>query len=125
MKPIKSSRIEAFIGDGDYPLELRIGELRLLQSALDSGPSAILDRFSAANWLVDDVIEPIRLGLIGGGMSHRDAKTLTDAYVVPGYLVDYLSVAFRVISAALVGDQDDPPEDSGEPEAPTMTTPES
>lgn len=126
MQPaIKTSRIEAFVGDDDYPLELRIGELRLLQAALDSGPSAVMDRLFSGLWRVDDLIEPIRLGLIGGGMSHKQAKSLTDAYVTSAYLMDYLPTAIRVISAALVGDQDDPPEDMGEPQAPTTTTLES
>lgn len=119
---IKTSRIEGFVGDGEYPLELRIGELRLLQASVDLGPSMILNRLSDGSWLIDHVIEPIRLGLIGAGMSHADAKRLTDAYVTSAYLIDYLPLAFRAVSAALVGDADDPPDDLGEPMAPTTTT---
>ena len=115
---IRSGRIEEFVGNDTYPLELKIKELRLLQGSLDSGPSAILNRLQYGEWRVDDIIETIRLGLIGGGMIHGEAKRLTDDYVCQGYLVQYLPVSIKCLMAALIGDQEDQP-DLGEPQAPT------
>lgn len=120
---IRSGRIEAFVGDADYPLELKIKELRMLQATLNSGPSAVAERLQTGSWMVDDIIETIRLALIGGGMAHAPAKLLTDNYVCAGYLVEYLPVALRCLFAALVGDQEDQP-DMGEPPAPTTETQE-
>jgi len=121
MFPIRSSRIEEFVGDNDYPLELRIGELRALQAATNSGPAVIVNRLQDGSWFVDDIIEPIRLGLIGAGMEHRQAKRLVETYVVGGALLQYLPTALNVMLAALIGNQEDQP-DLGEPIAPTTTT---
>jgi len=115
--------IQAFIGDAEYPLRLRIAELRILQTALDSGPSRILTRLQSGDWLVDDVIETIRLALIGGGMGHQDAAQLVRSYVCEGHLLTYSVPAMHVLIAALIGDVEDQPEedddDLGEPKAPT------
>ncbi len=118
---IRSGRIEAFVGDGDYPLHLRIGELRLLQTSLNSGPSAVLTRLQNGEWMVDDIIETIRLALIGGGMAHREAHTFVNSYICDGHLIEYLPVALMALMASLIGDQEDQPE-AGEPQAPTKTT---
>jgi len=118
----KNGEITRFVGNDEYLLRLRIGELRALQSELNSGPPAILFRLQMGAWMVDDVIEPIRLGLIGGGMSHREAKALVTNYIVDGYLVEYQTVALHLLMAALIGDKDDqaPP---GEAPDQTTTTP--
>ena len=123
---IRSTKTEEFVGDEFHPMELRIGELRLLQAKLNSGPTAILDRLQHGQWMVDDVIEPIRYGLIGGGMDHRTAHDLVTRYVTNGYLLQYLPTAIRIIMVALIGDTEDQPE-AGEPVAPAteMTTLES
>lgn len=116
-----TATIREFIGDAEYPLALRIAELRILQTALNSGPSAILNRLQEGNWFVDDIIETIRLGLIGGGMTHKDAAAHVGLYVSEGYLLQYVIPAIKVILAALVGDAEDQP-DMGEPMAPASMT---
>lgn len=118
---IRSGKLTEFVGDDEYELHLKIGELRLLQSTLNCGPSLILTRLQTGEWWVDDIIEPIRLGLIGGGMSHKEAKDLVTRYVTDGYLIQYQPVALKALLAALIGNEDDMP-DLGEPEAPTMMT---
>lgn len=119
---ISSSRITEFVGDDYYPCELRIKELRLLQSSLGSGPSAILDRLQNGLWLVDDLIETIRLGLIGGGLPDIKSKLLVDAYVTSGSLLQYVPTAIKILISSIVGNSLDQPDDApGEPEAPTMT----
>jgi hypothetical protein len=118
---VRSGRIVEFVGDDEYPLQLMIKHLRDLQADLNSGPSAILARLQTGAWMVDDIIEPIRHGLRGGGMSDAQAKALVNRYVVDGALIQYQPVALKVILAALIGNEDDMP-DLGEPEAPTKMT---
>lgn len=119
---IRSGRITEFVGDNDYPLQLKIAHLRNLQADLNSGPSAILERLQNGLWFVDDIIETIRHGLRGGGMSDRDAKRLVENYITDGALLQYQPVALKVILAAMIGDEDDMPElpEAGETMAPTM-----
>jgi len=118
---VRSGRIVEFVGDDEYPLQLKIGQLRALQADLNSGPSQILTRLQTGTWMVDDIIEPIRHGLRGGGLSDRDAKNLVERYVVDGSLIQYQPVALKALLAALIGNEDDMP-DLGEPEAPAKRT---
>ena len=115
-----TGRITEFVGNDDYPLQLKIAQLRILQSETGEGPSKILTRLQSGEWFVDDIIIPIRLGLIGGGMTDRDAKKLVENYIVDGALLQYSVVAIKVMYAAISGNPEDMP-DMGEPMAPTMT----
>jgi len=113
-----------FVGEGEFPLGLRIGELESLQELTGVGPHVLATRILAGEWMVGDLRHTIRLGLIGGGMGQREAHDLVQRNVVPGALQEYVMLAGNVIMAALVGVEDEPIE--GEPEAPQteMTTDE-
>lgn len=108
-----------FVGEGYFDLSLRIGELIALQERLGVGPSALANRFVTGEWHVQDVRETIRLALIGGGLSQKEAHDLVERNVIAGHLLDYAALASEVICAALVGAEDEPL--PGEAEAPTMT----
>lgn len=58
------------------------------------------------------VIEPIRLGLIGGGMPALEALKKVRAYVGAGQLSENIPTAFAIIGAALNGIPEDMPEKS-------------
>lgn len=110
-----------FVGDDEYPLQLTIGKLRDLQADLNAGPPLILTRLQNGEWMVDDIIEPIRHGLRGAGMTDQAASNLVKRYVTDGALIQYQPVALKVLLAALIGNEDDLP-DVGEPEAPAKMT---
>lgn len=96
---------------GEHSFALRLGELRALQGACDAGPEQILNRILIGAWRVDDIIETIRLGLIGGGMPDRDARDLvrrmTEGEERRGLLA-YRQLALQIIMASLSADPDDP-----------------
>ena len=96
---------------GEHTFALRLGELRALQGACDAGPEQILNRMIAGAWRVDDIIETIRLGLIGGGMRDKDARDLvrrvTEGEERRG-LMAYRQVALQIIMASIAADPDDP-----------------
>lgn len=113
---------QQFVGEGHYDLGLRIGELISLQEKLGCGPYVAANRLLHGDWLVEDVTETIRLGLVGGGMSQQDAYNLVRRNVREGYLFDYVALAGRLLMAALSGVDDEPMEDlPGEPVAPIPT----
>lgn len=119
MAGVRSAKLERqFVGEGYYDLCLRIDELIQLQEKLGAGPNVIAMRLLQGEWLVNDLIEVIRLGLIGGGMGQREAYDLVHRVIAPGYLVDYAALAGQVIFAAMSGVEDEP--FTGEAEAPTM-----
>lgn len=94
--------------DGDYRFRLPIGQLRELQEKCDAGPMVILDRLRVGKWLVDDIRESIRLGLIGGGMKPLDALVLVKRYVDERPLAENVVHATAVLLAAVMGVPGDP-----------------
>lgn len=94
-------------GDGEYRFRLGIGELRELQTTCDAGPFQVYQRLAAGTWRIDDVREPIRLGLIGGGMDATRALGKIGRYLVPAQFLPNVVAAQRIMLAALFGDPDD------------------
>ena len=65
-------------------------------------------RSVGGDWRVDDIREPIRLGLIGAGMTPTEAYLLVTRYVDGLPLTDNITLAADVLHHALVGEVDDP-----------------
>lgn len=110
---------------GEHPFRLGIGELRALQAATGVGPLFLLGRITGSQWFVDDIIDTIRLGLVGGGMSEKDATALTNRVFTENTPVLYRSMllAVRILKDAVMGDPEDPVGDdpSGENQAGSVT----
>lgn len=109
---------------GEHAFRLRIGELRALQSATGVGPLFLLGRITGSQWFVDDIIETVRLGLIGGGMGEVDAKQLVDRVFggdnTPAiYKASLLAVL--ILKNAVMGEPGDPVGAQGERKRRTRT----
>uniref|UniRef100_A0A1A7GD91 Gene transfer agent family protein n=1 Tax=biofilter metagenome TaxID=1070537 RepID=A0A1A7GD91_9ZZZZ len=103
---------------GEHDFELRLEHLRALQDKCDAGPQWILMRLTSKQWLIDDVIQPIRLGLEGGGMEKEVARKLVQKFVEDRPLTLSVLTAQAVLMVALFGEPDDQP---GEPKAGVKT----
>lgn len=113
-----------FVGEGHYDLALRIGELIALQEKTGVGPYVLANRILAGEWRVEDIIETIRLALIGGGLDNRAAFDLITRNITPGNIIQYVSIASEVVLAAIMGVDDEQPEiDDGEDDDPFSVTP--
>lgn len=111
------SAVELTWAGGENSFALRIEHLRALQQACDAGPSWILARLGSNQWLVDDVLATIRLGLEGGGMPKAEARALVKRHVEEQPITLSVLTAQAILMAALYGNPDDPVgEDSGEAE---------
>lgn len=123
--------------DGTYPFALKIGQLVELQEKCDAGPwyihwalqMALLSSQAGIAPPKDAspayVTEPIRLGLIGGGMDPVIALKKVRAYVGEGQLSANIPIAFGIIGVALHGAPEDQPEKSeGESEISANRSPE-
>jgi Phage tail tube protein, GTA-gp10 len=93
--------------DGEYKFRLRIKELRELQDKCDAGPAQIMMRLVQHTWRVDDILQSIRLGLIGGGASPTDALLLVKRYVEDRPLAENVVIAAEIVAAAISGDPKD------------------
>lgn len=102
--------IDLVWGDGEHKFALPIGQLRELQDKCGAGPARVLGRLSGNDWLIDDIRETIRLGLIGGGKTPTEAYTLVKRYIDDrdGGLLEARQHAQVILMKALVGDPSDP-----------------
>lgn len=94
--------------DGKYRFRLPITQLEELQEKCDAGPPTIFQRLCSASWMVRDVRETIRLGLIGGGMSPAKALGLVQRYVDDRPLGENAPTAQAILLAAIIGVEDEP-----------------
>lgn len=104
------------LADGEYDLQLRLGELEQLQEKTGYGPYETLSRLLSQTFIVAEITETIRLGLVGSGeMSPREATS----YVINSlekpvdldnraFLMDYRIPAINALHAALSGVTDEP-----------------
>jgi hypothetical protein len=100
---------------GEHTFLLNIDLLRALQVKCDAGPMHILQRLSTGEWYVDDIIEPIRLGLEGGGTEKGEARRLITRHIGKDEpLTSFVLLAKAILMASLYGAEDDAP---GEPKA--------
>lgn len=93
---------------GEHTFLLTIDLLRALQEKCDAGPMFVLERLATKRWMVDDVIQPIRLGLEGGGMSKDQARKLVKKHVEDQPLHASVTTAMAVLMSAIYGSEDDP-----------------
>ncbi|UGX87123.1 gene transfer agent family protein [Phyllobacterium meliloti] len=74
-----------------------------IQEACDAGPYVVLHRLSTQSWLLNDIKEVIRWGLIGGGMTPLSALNLVRDYVEGRPPVESVMHAQAILSAGLMG----------------------
>ncbi|QFT69604.1 hypothetical protein FIU93_22655 [Labrenzia sp. THAF35] len=110
---MRDAKIDLTWADDDYTFRLGWGELVELQEKCDAGPYVILNRMQNSTWLVEDISNVIRLGLIGGGLEPVKALRLVRQYVEARPPVENLLHAIGILSAGLLGAEDEQP---GEPE---------
>ncbi len=94
---------------GEHPFALYLGELRALQGACDAGPEQILTRIRTGQWRLDDMMEVIRQGLIGGGMAPEKAARMVTLLFEQHPLLAFKATALEVLMLALTGPEDDQP----------------
>lgn len=104
---------------GEHPFRLQIGELRAIEQRSDAGVAVVLMRLMSSAWKIDDVLGPIRLGLVGGGMPEKDAQRLVDKVLSDGANLYSLALpAADILREFIMWDGDDQP---GEAPAGTAT----
>lgn len=105
--------------DGEHRFRLAIGQLRELQEKCDVGPGELLMRLTTHRWRVDDILQTIRLGLIGGGMAPIDALVLVTRYVENRPWGENVVIAAQILVAAVTGDPNEERDSSKKAEAAT------
>jgi hypothetical protein len=105
--------VELTWAGGEHEFRLTIDLLRALQQKCDAGPQHILERLTTRRWMVDDVLEPIRLGLEGGGIGKEEARHLVRRFVEERPITEFVLTAQAIMMGALFGDEGDLPGEMG------------
>lgn len=128
-----SAEITLEWADGHYTFALKLKQIEELQRKcaipalnVSGGLGAIGRRLFDGDWYIADIVEPIRMGLIGGGLAPTRANELINTYVdgkpacPPDDPSGPLRTAQAILSAVFYGlDEIEPSGEPGEPEAGT------
>lgn len=93
----------AFFGDGEHEFALPIEQILELERITGAGFGAIYARCMAGQFQLRDLTETIRLGLIGGGLSPKQASGLVDAYAKPTPILELFELAADILEARWSG----------------------
>ncbi len=101
--------IKAFFGDAEYAFDLVDPEWKYLMQ-LEEKVGSLLNYFSRlrlGDFRVMQLRDTIRLGLIGGGATPRDAENLCKTYFDATPIHEHLAIALSLTAAAMFGTDED------------------
>ncbi len=93
----------AFFGDQQRDFVLTAAMVLELERKIGSGIGSIYRRVLALDFSSTEVVEVIRLGLIGSGTNPEEASNLIDAYVAPFPLSRSYALAVDILEARMTG----------------------
>ena len=88
---------------GEHQFSLDWAQLRALESIADIGPLALLQSIQTGNWKLDDLLNTIRLGLIGAGMDTVEAKRAVSAAAELHPPAAFVQTAILALAAGVMG----------------------
>lgn len=93
-----------FFGDAEHPFDLTADLLTELERTTGTGIGALAKRTFSGGFHYADLLAIVRLGLIGGGMSPKDAADLVAAYAPKTPIAELYPVAAAILEARYFGD---------------------
>lgn len=97
------TKTRAFFGDAEHDFQLTPEMIVELERLIGSGIGTIFGRLARNEFSFTEVVETIRLGLIGGGMAPQKALALVDAYARRRPMSETLPTALAVLEALWFG----------------------
>lgn len=98
----------AFFGDGEKAFAFPTRELiEELERKTGHGIGALYRRFRTQDFAFRDILQVIRLGLIGGGTTPAEADQLVAVYGIGRPLAESFTVADGIIAALFFGNADE------------------
>jgi hypothetical protein len=94
----------AFFGDGEHDFLLTPEMIVELERKTVTGIGALGRCLFAGDFKHGDLIEVIRLGLIGGGTSPKDADALVSAYAINRPLSEIFPLSVAILERLWFGD---------------------
>ena len=110
----------AYFGDGEKTFALTDSMIRELENKTGVGIGLLSTRCMSSYFYIGDLIEIIRLGLIGADMSPVEAQRLVDTYATNRPFTEIVPLALDILNARWGGEavtdegQDDEPAATGD-----------
>lgn len=95
--------VRLFVGDADHDLALTPPMIVELERLIGRGIGGIFRRLAANEFAFAEVVETIRLALVGGGMEPQRAAEIVETYVRPRPLAETFPTALSIMEAAWFG----------------------
>ncbi|WP_036264407.1 gene transfer agent family protein [Methylocapsa aurea] len=97
------TRLTAFFGDLEHDFQITPALIPELERVTESGIGSLCRRLFNGDFRHADMIETIRLGLIGGGANPQQASLLVKAYALNRPLDETLPLAIDILSVLWFG----------------------
>lgn len=94
---------EVFFGDGKHVCHLTPPMIAELERVTNTGIGALFGRLVRQEFSLAEIVETIRLGLIGGGMVPQRAAELVETYAKGRPLAETLPVALSILDTLWFG----------------------
>lgn len=94
----------AFFGEAEREFRLTPKLIEELEHVCGAGIGAIFTRLTSRQFRYADILETIRLGLIGGGESTQRAASLIELYGANRPLAETLPIAVGIFTILLTGE---------------------
>lgn len=105
---MRNGDVEIDWADGKHKFNVAIFDQAFeLEEKCNAGLHEIFERITARRWRVTDILETIRIGLIGGGAEPPKALKLVRRYVEGRPWSESVPVARIILLAAIVGVEGD------------------
>lgn len=99
--------MQAFFGDAEHSFRLTPALIAELETKCGAGIGALSSRVFARQFAQADVIETLRLSLIGGGATPKRAGELVAAYAADRPLAEIYPIAAKVLERLWCGNPDE------------------
>lgn len=93
----------AFFGDGDRTFRLTPPLILELERITNAGIGGLSRRMFAGDFRHQELLETVRLGLIGGGETPQSAASLVATYAAPLPITELYAIALPVIETVMFG----------------------
>jgi hypothetical protein len=87
----------AFFGDAEHPFALTPWAQAELEKLTGTGMGALCLRLPHGEFRIVEIVETIRLALIGGGMAPQAAAHLVETYAKPRPIGETFPLAVRIL----------------------------
>jgi len=125
--PYRSCEVELTFADADYTFRLPIKRIAELEEKCQAPIGTIWKRVLTSEYHAVDLVETVRIGLIGGGLEAQEARTLIERYCDVWPLEIWHAHATAILSACIIGyeagEESDAPKDEAAGED-TSTSPQ-